>query len=364
MNKIILQQIWIISSVILATVTGCNFPGRSNSTPSLDVTQAYQTVEAQLTQAASLTPKKEKITPTLKETSGVTPSATLEISATIAPSQTSPSATGVTKLCDQSSPGVPIDVTIPDDTKMIPGETFTKVWRLQNTGTCAWTKDYSIAFFSGEEMNTPASVPLQKEVPPGQTIDISVDMVAPKEPGTYYGYWKLRNASKTWFGIGPNGSDAFWVKIVVKKDDNETPDGTLTVTSTASNTTPSPGAATPAIQISGNNALIPADKINLDTNQINVGAGEDLRYRKNSEGLLFLTPIGNAHFNVHGQSTPKYDDCKSAPLSNAQLALDALNAGLYICYRTDQGLYGWLRLLNLEPQNLTLSIQILTWSNP
>ena len=118
MNKIILQQIWIISSVILATVTGCNFPGRSNSTPSLDVTQAYQTVEAQLTQAASLTPKKEKITPTLKETSGVTPSATLEISATITPSQTSPSATGVTKLCDQSSPGVPIDVTIPDDTEM------------------------------------------------------------------------------------------------------------------------------------------------------------------------------------------------------------------------------------------------------
>jgi hypothetical protein len=41
---------------------------------------------------------------------------------------------------------------------------------------------------------------------PGQTVEITVDMVAPLKPGTYQGNWKLRNASNVLFGIGPNGS--------------------------------------------------------------------------------------------------------------------------------------------------------------
>jgi hypothetical protein len=36
--------------------------------------------------------------------------------------------------------------------------------------------------------------------------------------------------------------------------------------------------------------------------------------------------------------------------------------GAYLCYRTDQGLYGWVRLLNLDMDNATLTVEILTWS--
>jgi hypothetical protein len=39
-----------------------------------------------------------------------------------------------------------------------------------------------------------------------------------------------------------------------------------------------------------------------------------------------------------------------------------LGQGQYICYRTDQGLYGWVRLLSHNDIDNTLVIQLLTWS--
>ncbi|MBL8100545.1 MAG: hypothetical protein JNK81_15280, partial [Anaerolineales bacterium] len=44
------------------------------------------------------------------------------------------------------------DVTIPDGTTLLPGETFTKVWRLKNRGTCTWSPDYMLVFSSGSQM--------------------------------------------------------------------------------------------------------------------------------------------------------------------------------------------------------------------
>ena len=52
--------------------------------------------------------------------------------------------------CDQAGPGNPIDVTIPDYTEVAPGTSFTKTWRLVNTGPCTWSNDYSAVWFSGE----------------------------------------------------------------------------------------------------------------------------------------------------------------------------------------------------------------------
>ena len=37
------------------------------------------------------------------------------------------------------------DVTIPDGTYINPGASFTKIWRLKNTGTCAWTTQFALA---------------------------------------------------------------------------------------------------------------------------------------------------------------------------------------------------------------------------
>ena len=101
------------------------------------------------------------------------------------------------------------DVTVPDGTDFKAGEAFTKTWRLRNAGTSTWTTDYSLAFIGGAQMSGPAAVPLPNSVAPGQTIDISVNLVAPLETGTYRGFWEMRNPGGNLFEI------AVWVEIDV-----------------------------------------------------------------------------------------------------------------------------------------------------
>jgi hypothetical protein len=101
------------------------------------------------------------------------------------------------------------DVTIPDGAVIAPGAAFTKTWRLQNAGTSTWSTSYSLAFVSGEKMGTITSVPVAQSVAPGAQIDISVNMVAPVNPGSYQGYWKMKNASGQFF------NDSVYVLITV-----------------------------------------------------------------------------------------------------------------------------------------------------
>ncbi|MBN2550054.1 MAG: hypothetical protein JXB15_12900 [Anaerolineales bacterium] len=354
MNKIRLLCMLSLFSLIAATLAGCNLPSaKSDITPTMNVTQAYQTVEARLTQAAGLTPQiTQPASPTSAPLS--TPTTSGESTATLAPTTPPANTAAPTSSCDLAAPGNPIDVTIPDDTQMQPGQAFTKTWRLQNVGTCTWTAAYTIALFSGEAMGAPASVALTKNVAPGETIDVSVDMVAPQSAGTYQSNWKLRNASNAWFGIGPGGGSPFWVRIVV----SQSATGTITPgtpTSTAS--------ATPNIQTQGAKTIIPTDKINLDTGQINSG-GEDLSYESDAEGVLLLVPVNGAIFSLHGSSEPSLAACQSAPLSGAALVLQDMSRGTYLCYRTDLGLFGWLLLNTLRETDLALTFRFLTWALP
>ncbi|RPJ43827.1 MAG: hypothetical protein EHM21_10980, partial [Chloroflexi bacterium] len=93
------------------------------------------------------------------------------------------------------------DVSIPDGTVLAPGDRFSKTWRLQNLGSCPWTTDYALVFFEGEAMSGPAGLALPGTVLPGQVIDLSVDLAAPRGAGSYRGYWKLRDAGGASFGL-------------------------------------------------------------------------------------------------------------------------------------------------------------------
>jgi hypothetical protein len=86
-------------------------------------------------------------------------------------------------------------VTIEDGTVIAPGAAFVKTWRIQNTGTTTWTTSYSLVFISGDQMGDIKSVSLSQSVPPGQQVDISVNMVAPTTAGRYQGFWEMKNAS-------------------------------------------------------------------------------------------------------------------------------------------------------------------------
>ncbi len=357
-----LSTLWLVIAIIMAT-SACNMPGRDAAgSPTPNVTQAFQTVQARLTEAALMTPQTSP-TPAFSSTPALTVSSTSPSLASTTPVAPTTGPTSSTKLCDQAEAGSPIDVTIPDDTQMTPGQTFTKVWRLRNSGTCTWTKNYSIAVFSGDPMNAPDSVPLPKLIDPGQTVDISVDLVAPSTAGSYQGNWKLRNASGTWFGIGPGGSSPFWVRIVVS---GTTTPGTPTP-ATATPATPYPVVTTqavnPGVLVSGSNTLAANDKLNLDTNLLNLG-GEDISLVPNSQGRLLLSTLGNAGLAGFGSSEPSYAQCLAAGAGAAAVTMKNIPQGFYICYRTDQSFYGWMRVLSYNDTSGILNLQINTWVNP
>ncbi len=120
------------------------------------------------------------------------------------------------------------DVTIPDNTRLLPGERFVKTWRLQNTGNCAWSADYVIVFAGGHLLSAQPVLALGVAVPPGGTVDVSNIFHAPQTAGTFRSEWQLRSADNALVGIG----EPFWTQIVVGATATPTRQHTATPTRT------------------------------------------------------------------------------------------------------------------------------------
>jgi len=103
------------------------------------------------------------------------------------------------------------DVTVPDNAQMQRGEKFTKTWRFKNNGKCKWS-GYTIAFVAGDRMETSGSAPIP-ETEAGNTVDVSVELIAPSLDGSYTGYYELKNANGETLAIGTEST--FWVKILI-----------------------------------------------------------------------------------------------------------------------------------------------------
>lgn len=196
----------LITLLVVGLLLASCRSGAQEVTPTLSVDQvqtlAIGTFSAGLTSTANAFPT-DSPTPT------VTP--TVEAISTIAPTSTS--------VAVQPNPGViptpscygltfVSDVTIPDNTTMTPGNTFTKTWRVKNSGSCAWKTGFSLRFTGGEAMGG-SSVALKDGVDPGKEIELSVDLTAPSTNGTYRGNWRMTTASGAYFG------DEVYVLIVV-----------------------------------------------------------------------------------------------------------------------------------------------------
>jgi hypothetical protein len=226
-NKSLFLMFGVI--LVLALVQlACNMPDNDPPTqesPGLIHTIAAQTVEAQLTQqAGGVFPTQPGPTaaPTNTQAPGTNPTATQSPPAsTAAPtSMFTATPTATTVACNKLT--FVKDITVPDNTEFEPGESFDKTWRLRNSGSCNWTSSYSIVFTDGDRMDAPESQAITTgTVAPGQEIDVTVELQAPDDPGTYQGYFKLESDNGVEFGYG-NDSRAFWVKIEVPE-----PSGTM-----------------------------------------------------------------------------------------------------------------------------------------
>ncbi len=190
-------------------LAACNLPAPEPETPDLASTRIAATVSVVQTQASTAVPTIPL--PTQAPTAEPPTQAPTEM-VTAVPTGTT-TATPGEEDCDKAE--FVADVTVPDDTVFDPGDSFTKTWRLRNAGTCAWTSAYSLVFVDGRKMKGPDSVPLSGSVNPGQTVDLSVQLVAPSATGTYRGDWMLRNPDGETFGLGSSADRPFFVQIVV-----------------------------------------------------------------------------------------------------------------------------------------------------
>jgi|GEM_PF-921843 len=101
------------------------------------------------------------------------------------------------------------DVTIPDGTVVNVGESFTKTWRLENSGTCSWD-NFRILMIEDEDnafefvgVNNYVTLPF---VAPGDTVDISVvlrlrNTVSDGE--TVRARFQIQGVESTFFGTMP-----------------------------------------------------------------------------------------------------------------------------------------------------------------
>jgi hypothetical protein len=213
-----------ISTSLLVPIflSACNLPGvRGTPTVSPNATTAAQTVEAVLTSSGS----------DLRATG----SALQTESVPRTPTAVTPTVDATQEPCDNRAQFID-DITHRDNAQVDPSATFVKIWRLRNDGDCTWTPAYLLSFFGGNRLMAPENVSLSQEVNPGETVDLAVDMKAPSEPGTYQGFWKLRSPEGEYFGIGPQGDQSFWVKIIVPAPPTEPTTPTRTPTSTFSPT--------------------------------------------------------------------------------------------------------------------------------
>jgi hypothetical protein len=133
---------------------------------------------------------------------------------TAVPTSTVVPVTATSAYCTGTNLANFVSESIPDGTSMALGAAFTKTWTLTNVGTCTWDTGYSLVFVSGSQMSGPSSVPLTADVPPGSSVTLSVNLVAPTVAGTYTAYYELSTDQGIRFGVGAGGANDFWVQIV------------------------------------------------------------------------------------------------------------------------------------------------------
>ncbi len=65
--------------------------------------------------------------------------------------------------------------------------------------------------------------------PPGQQVDVSLDMNAPTTPGHYRGYWKIKDAQGVKFGLGCTASaPSGWISTSPSRSQSHHPPPTTT----------------------------------------------------------------------------------------------------------------------------------------
>jgi hypothetical protein len=204
-------KILITALFIAALIVACG-PSDTPAEPTPDVaavrTSAASTVVAQFTlTAAVFTPTPSGATEEPVATEEVTTTETQPVAAV---QVTNASGTPET-LCDSMGYNPSnVDVNIPDNTIMTPGQEFIKTWKVKNTGSCPWGAGYVLAYAGYSNQMSGQFIALTEVIQPGQEVELSVQFKAPDTAGEYLSAWTMRNPAGVVF------PEVVYVKILVQ----------------------------------------------------------------------------------------------------------------------------------------------------
>jgi hypothetical protein len=202
-----LRKFLLFAFTIILTITAC---GTGTDSQAAIQTAVAETVAAQNANQ-----------PIITETPAATliPTQTpyqLPTSLPTLPATTSASTTNKKVECAHASLQ---DESIVDGTIFSPGEQFTKTWYVTNTSSCVWDTTYKIVFWDGNVLGGGYVYNLPQVTAPGQTVPISLVLIAPTTDGTYRSEWKLQTPDNINFGVGYLNA-AFYADIQVSSAEN------------------------------------------------------------------------------------------------------------------------------------------------
>jgi hypothetical protein len=164
-----------------------------------------------------LTPASQALPPTDPPQPTPTTSTTVADTETVntpPPTETTPPNNTSTPSCINKAEFVK-HLNVSYNTQFKPNVPFAKVWLVKNTGTCTWSSEYKLIFFDGDQMGAATELVLGHEVPPGETVDLRVNLLAPPNPSAYENQWLLQDDTGQNFGVGTSGIEPLRVQIVV-----------------------------------------------------------------------------------------------------------------------------------------------------
>jgi len=331
------------------SILACNLSGQAArivATSSEDQAEIARRVDEALASTEQAAPAEAPATSSDEQAADAPPA--LDPTPTLVPTATP---TPVVAGCSDRVEFVS-DITVEDGADFDPGDHFTKTWRLRNAGSCSWTSSYDLVFSHGDAMSGPAAKALSGVVSPGQTLDLSVDLIAPDTAGGYKGYWMLRNGDGALFGLGASADVAFWVEIEVIDAGSGT------------------GLILPLIPMQPIFVLYASNGtgqgladgwcFDLDEGVISSCGNPEADFQYDAsitmEGFpphmvvhTVIDPGHDALFGGKRTEVPTGVDCQSSVLTAADRNIEH---GIY-CYRTSAGKYGYLRVTALDVTSLT-----------
>ncbi len=200
----------IVTSLLLILLLAACGAQPTPAEPTPDVaavrTSAASTVVSQFTLTAAV------FTPTIPAPLATEPPVVEEIPTATSETIVDAAGTPATPIpCDLLNyDPVTVDVNVPDNTVMAPGQDFIKTWRVKNTGSCPWGAGYVLAYAGYDDDMDGQFIALTEVIQPGQEVEVSIQFKAPSQAGIYVSAWSMRNAAGFFF------PERIFVKIVVQ----------------------------------------------------------------------------------------------------------------------------------------------------